>query len=404
VSLELRERRLHTLPIKEINGYKRNQGALQRRRAVVYESAEENPFTPSFGEVPLVMAGRDQLIREFDRALQSTSRRPCLTSLISGARGTGKTALLTLIEGHAQQYGWIAVDLVSLPGLLEDAYEQSRLRAQHLVDEKDNKTHLASLSVGPLGVGVTRDKVEKANWRTRMNALLDDLSKQNGGLLFTIDEITPKLDELVQFVSTYQLFVREGRKVALLMAGLLHNTSALLKDKSVSFLRRAQAIALGRIADFEIEKALRDTFAHSSRSISEKAITEAVEVIDGFPFMMQLVGFRIWEEGVGDGQIEEEAAQRGMMFAKEEMKSRILLPSYQELSAMDKRFLHAMAQDQVDSSVPGVAERLKRSNSYATQYKNRLLEQGLIGLRGAGRVGFELPVMREFLAEQSVEE
>ncbi|QOY60872.1 hypothetical protein [Thermophilibacter immobilis] len=145
-----------------------------------------------------------------------------------------------------------------------------------------------------------RDKVEKANWRTRMNALLDDLSKQNAGLLFTIDEITPKLNELVQLVSTYQLFVREGRKVALLMAGLPHNTSALLKDKSVSFLRRAQTIALGRIADFEIEKALKDTFAHSSRSISEKTITEAVEVIDGFPFMMQLVGFRVWEEGVGD--------------------------------------------------------------------------------------------------------
>jgi hypothetical protein len=56
---------------------------------MVYKSAKENPFTPSFGEVPLVMAGRDQLIREFDRALQSTSRRPCLppSSRERAARG-----------------------------------------------------------------------------------------------------------------------------------------------------------------------------------------------------------------------------------------------------------------------------------------------------------------------------
>lgn len=366
---------------------------------MVYASVEDNPFTPSFGEVPLVMAGRSQLVAEFDRAFSSRTRRPSLTSLVSGARGTGKTALLTLIEERAQERGWIAVDLVSLPGMLEDALEQGRMRARHLLDQKGS-ARITSLGVGPLSVGVTRHEGERVNWRSGMTALLDELAESEMGLLITIDEITPDLDELIQLVSTYQLFVRENRRVALIMAGLPHNTSLLLRDRSVSFLRRAQQVRLGRIADFEMEKALRDTFAHSNRRVSEEVLPEAVSLIEGLPFMMQLVGFRMWEEGVGAGQIDDERAREGMCLAKEEMKSRVLLASYQELSPMDRRFLHAMAEDSVDSAVPDIARRLDRSNSYATQYKNRLIEQGVIGVGGNGRIHFELPLMREFLSEQ----
>lgn len=365
---------------------------------MVYANVEDNPFTPSFGEVPLVMAGRGQLLSEFDRAFSSQARRPSLTSLISGARGTGKTALLTLVEERAQERGWIAVDLVSLPGMLEDALEQTRSRAAHLLKGADD-VRLTSLGVGPLSVGVSHSSQGRGNWRTQLTGLLDELAKHGVGLLITVDEIIPGLDELIQLVSTYQLFVREGRKVALLMAGLPHSTSMLLRDQSVSFLRRAQQVRLGRIPDFEIEKALRDTFAHSCKSVSEEILAEAVQVIEGLPFMMQLVGFRMWEEGTGGGLIDDDTAREGIRLAKEEMKSRVLLASYQDLSPMDRRFLYAMTEDPVDSSVPDVARRMGKSNSYATQYKNRLLEQGVIGLCGNGRVRFELPVMREFLAE-----
>lgn len=92
---------------------------------MAYEHVGDNPFTPSFGEVPLIMAGRAQVIQELDRSFSSASRRPILTSVISGARGTGKTALLTFAEAQARERGWVSVSLVSLPGLLEEAYEQS---------------------------------------------------------------------------------------------------------------------------------------------------------------------------------------------------------------------------------------------------------------------------------------
>lgn len=36
----------------------------------------ENPFTPSFGEIPLFMAGREQLISSLDRAFLRSGRSP----------------------------------------------------------------------------------------------------------------------------------------------------------------------------------------------------------------------------------------------------------------------------------------------------------------------------------------
>ena len=51
-------------------------------------------------------------------------------------------------------------------------------------------------------------------------------------MLFTVDEVDPTLDEMVQLAAFYQHFVREGRKVALLMAGLPHNISSLLNNKT----------------------------------------------------------------------------------------------------------------------------------------------------------------------------
>ena len=64
-------------------------------------------------------------------------------------------------------------------------------------------------------------------------------------MLFTVDEVDPTLDEMVQLAAFYQHFVREGRKVALLMAGLPHNISSLLNNKTVSFLRRSNRRAGG---------------------------------------------------------------------------------------------------------------------------------------------------------------
>ena len=59
--------------------------------------ALKNPFTPSFGKVPAVLAGRDLLLDDMTSAFEQGSGDPNLSTILMGARGTGKTALMTSI-------------------------------------------------------------------------------------------------------------------------------------------------------------------------------------------------------------------------------------------------------------------------------------------------------------------
>ena len=45
--------------------------------------------------------------------------------------------------------------------------------------------------------------------------------------------------------------------------------------------------------------------------------------------------------------------------------------------------------------------RMGVASNYASQYKRRLLEDGVIGVRGRGLVGFDIPAFRAFLSQEA---
>lgn len=233
--------------------------------------------------------------------------------------------------------------------------------------------------------------------------MLDELDRHDCGLLITVDELQADFDEMVQLASVYQHLVGEGRRVSLLMAGLPYQVSRVLNDRSISFLRRATRHHLGRISDEDIRKALVETVQRGGRTIDKGALDTAVEAIGGFPFMMQLVGYRMWTQAQ-DGTITLEGANRGIANARRELRENILETTYQELSDGDLAFVEAMLPDDGASRVSDVAERMGKSSGYAAQYRRRLLEQGVIGERGRGKVGFELPGWRELVTEKLAED
>lgn len=60
-----------------------------------------------------------------------------------------------------------------------------------------------------------------------------------------------------------------------------------------------------------------------------------------------------------------------------------------------------MLPDSGPSRVSEIAKRMGVASNYASQYKRRLLEDGVIGERGRGLVGFDIPAFREFLNEKA---
>ena len=349
------------------------------------------------------MAGRERVIEEMLQAFENGVGDPNLSTVFVGARGTGKTALMSLLAHEAQGLGWLSVNVSALPGMLDDILQQTRIAASDFVSEP--------VGVKVKGAGIPqfltleweREQVEHPNWRTRMNRVLDGLNGLDIGLLITVDEARADLAELVQLVSVYQHFVREERKVALLIAGLPGEVSLLLQDKSVSFFRRACQRHLGRVGDSDVALALRRTIEDSEKMIDSDALDLAVRSIDGFPFMMQLVGYRAWEEARSREVIGTREVENGVLAAQGDMRTRILDATLDELSDGDLRFLAAMIDDEGSSRLANIAQRMGVSGNYAAQYRRRLIERGVIGSRGRGKVAFELPGLKDYLKEHIVE-
>ena len=133
------------------------------------------------------------------------------------------------------------------------------------------------------------------------------------------------------------------------------------------------------------------------KRVGDEASQEAVAAIDGFPFMMQLIGYRAWNAAGTDDVIGPEATQRGFRLAQEEVEHRVFDAALAELSKGDLAFLQAMLPDEKETDRADLAERLKRSSSYISTYKKRLLEAGVIEERKPGTFMFALPRFRDYL-------
>lgn len=360
-----------------------------------------NPFTPVFGKVPAYMAGRERIVEDMVMAFESEGNDPNLCSIFVGARGTGKTALLTYLGYRAQQLGWVSVNVTASDGMLEDILQRLREASRHLVAEPPARKLTGASVAGVGGMSWENAAAPRANWRTRMNALLDELGEAGTGVLITVDEVDCSVGEMVSLVTTYQHFVREDRRVALLMAGLPHRVSDLLTGKSTSFLRRAAQHPLGSIPPYEVKEAFRLTVEDGGKEIGDGALQEAAEAIGGFPFMFQLVGYRSWNMARRSPEISAEHVRRGAALAQEELESRVFGATLSELSAGDVEFLRAM--DPADGALTSrkeLMERLGKGSSHVSTYKRRLLDAGVIEEPRNGEFRFGLPGFGDYLAKR----
>ena len=114
-----------------------------------------NPFHPSFGVSPPMLVGREQLLEDFEEAIEDGPGAAGRATLYTGPRGAGKTVLLNAVEDRATANGWLVVSETATPGFI------GRITRQHLPkllrDFDPNAVHRRmsgfSVPLGPLGSG-----------------------------------------------------------------------------------------------------------------------------------------------------------------------------------------------------------------------------------------------------------
>lgn len=233
-----------------------------------------------------------------------------------------------------------------------------------------------------------------------MTLLCDLLAQQGTGLLITLDEIHQRQrDELRELATTIQHLFREGRELAFAGAGLPSALHEVLSDEVLTFLRRADRYHLGRVSFDDVADAIRTPISDAGRSITPELSARAAQATDGYPFLIQLVGYHIWRLHPSEDEVCAEDVDVGILAALRRLGSLVVEPSLADLSNVDRTFLLAMAQDDGPSKMIDIANRLNCDANYASQYRLRLLAAELIETAGHGAVTFALPYLSEYLRE-----
>ena len=360
-----------------------------------------NPFRPSFGVSPQVLAGRDDVIDDFDIALDEGPGSPMRSVLVSGARGMGKTVVLNELEERARRRGWLVLRLPEgdrLVSELEEAILPSLL-AEH--DPDAVRRRLTGGGVGGLGSVSTEavDRYPVTESLATMLARLAGLASGHGtGLLLTLDEVqAAPPGDLAHLASAYQHLVRDEHEVALAAAGLPVGVDALLEQRGTTFLRRAERIHLRALSDTEVAQAAVETVRQAGRVVSREAVDRLVQIAHGYPYLLQLVGYHAWRAAEDDEVITRSDVEQTVPAVVERMGRLVHAPALLKVPEGQLAYLRAMAQDDGPSSTGAIALRLGVSKGHQNVQRTRLLERELITPAGYGYVDFALPYLRDHL-------
>lgn len=363
-----------------------------------------NPFSPSFGATPPNIFGRSQELNSFKEALQEGPGSPGRALLFTGARGMGKTVLLNEIENIARDSGWASISETATTGVAQRLHETYLPLALDEWGKRNPKSRITSVSVTGLG-SVTRTVHEQPpivpTLRLLLGQVLDVLESADTGLLITLDEAhRDHIEDLRELATAVQHLFREGRNIMFVAAGLPHAIHDILNDNVLTFLRRAERYSLGPLAQEATKSAFKEAFFEGGKPIEEDALQLAVQESRGYPYLIQLLGYHSWRLANSAEHVDISTVEEACSVARSKLTHLVHEPALSALSRGDMCFLQAMAQDEGESKISDVAERLGKTVQDVSVYRRRLLKAEIIAATGHGKLSFVLPYMHEFIAQE----
>ena len=361
------------------------------------DKRETNPFNPQFGKRPQQFIGRELIINDFLKGLADHNDLN-RTTIITGIRGSGKTAILSDIHTSLDEKKYAIIDITAHDGMLLEILDGFIRYNKGKSWLGKGYNSIQSFSVGALGFSVGLEKKsenETHSFRFLLTGLLDDLMSKNITTVFLIDEVHNGTPEMREFAVTYQHLVREEYDIALMMAGLPSSVNDVLNDKILTFLRRAHRVELENIEIKAVEIAYEKAFSKAGRGFLGNALQEAAEATDGYPYLIQLLGYYLFNDGSRD--IDSKLVLQSLELAKLELFRNVHDMLLQGLSIKDQDFLFAMAEDDAASDFASIKERLGVSPGYASKYRLRLIAAGMVRPVEHGKLAFVPPYLREYL-------
>lgn len=337
-----------------------------------------NPFNVGFGEKPNSIIERKV---EYEDVINTfTSINPSFKSvIIAGARGSGKTVLLSILKHHFDSLDdFITIDLNPFMEMHEQLaaklYDKAKLKKLFAESEFSFSFHGLSFSI--------KGKNPITNVNSLLEVMFNYLKKKNIRVVITIDDIDSN-DNVKSFIYSYQSFLREEFRVFLMMSGLYENISSLENTKNLTFLLRTPKIYLDKLNLRAITKSYENIF-----NINEDDALKLAKTTSGYAYGYQLLGDILYRNGTT--KISKKILDEFDLKLEENVYAKI----WSTLGSNEKKIIYAMTKT---SDVANILSQTKLSNSSLQVYKKMLSKKGIIDINVRGKIYFNLPRFKEFV-------
>lgn len=377
-----------------------------------------SPYTPSFGMVPHVLAGRTELLQEHLAGLRSGPGNARFTHALTGDRGVGKTAFLTVLGQRKAEEGWAVLAyrarrerdavhelLDQLPDALRQSWPARSLRG--LQRELSVEVNAGVVKVtGKVVAPASEQRDFVMPLQRALRRVGERAAKRGSGLLLTMDEAqTVPLEALADLGMIIQTVAhRDSLPVAFVFAGTPELGEILLR--SGSFLERMPRTELRMLTGDETRLALLEPASAKGVAWSTGALDVVAAAAGGYPYFVQVGGERAWRAADGGPTIEPAAGETGVA-AIAERADQMFSDRWKRLGPAQKRYLAAAAAAAVGAT-PGravptgeIAAALGKHQTQLSRVRASLItEHHLLRAGDYGHVEFAFPRFAVWLQDQ----
>lgn len=380
----------------------------------------DNPFTPGFGNLPRVFAGRKAEFADLelmvDRLTSGTYEQ---ARLVMADRGFGKTSLLREFEQEQRELGrWVVRAAASrgdaviarLCRQLADLVSREDLVVSMSHGLGEALHRLAGIEIGPGGVSIDLAPVGEVDRGAELVRLLEGAARLARGrdtvLLVLIDEAQnvglDAIGELFYAVQEVQGIVEESRDrmsgalrrdslpLGVVVAGLPGLVDRLRRAGS-TFGERSRMVRLGPLSPADLREGLRALVQDGGVDIDADALVLLAEASGGYPYFLHVYGQQVYNVGTSE-VITLEQVRTGIR-AAQPLVDDFYEQRLRELGDRQREYLAAAASlPHVHRTSAGIADAMGTTSSALGSTQQALVDRhGLLRATGDGRLEFALP-------------
>ncbi|NLT69187.1 MAG: ATP-binding protein [Verrucomicrobiaceae bacterium] len=380
-----------------------------------------NPFSPGAGTQPPELAGRDDLRKTLQVAMERARKGLSARSVVmTGLRGVGKTVLLDRVRLDAEDAGFEALRIEapekrSLPGMLLPEMRLTLLRLSRKQQSKElalralrglaGFAKALKVKFGDIEVGLDQEPevglADNGDLEQDLQMLMEAVGRAaaaaSTAVILFIDELQyVKEKQLAALITAMHRMSQRQLPVLMIGAGLPQIPGQMGKAKSYAE-RLFEFPVIGALPKEAAFRAIEVPVRGQNAAIEAAALERIYDKTQGYAYFLQEWGKHSWDVAE-DALIREQDVETAALTAVAALDDSFFRVRFDRMTPVEKRYLRAMAELGSGPHRSGdVADSLERKVQSLGPVRAKLMQKGMIWSPSHGDTAFTVPLFDEFM-------